>query len=406
MTIKSRTFRRSALASLAVVAVATLAAATAAGVGNLRQGNEPPELTVPQDAAVSFNGISFQATRAEYSGTATFVELVVAAPKGVARVYVAADGFQPGSLRPTGDGSLTLPVGRPVVVRMRPVEGAPVSLMVGEVTLIADAVRPEQRISGPWHLHLSTPPDLAKRLWTERLTPGSGEEQRGITLSPIGAIRSATETLVTINLSGGDSISDLMLPTTIIDGARVGGSLIERDIIGGNLVFSFPATPRGTTLTVEMSELIRDRTSASTGFIDIALGEIMRRNGLTASFRERATVAPQDVTAPPGTHVSVIDIDFARTSDKVESADILGVRITGTFNSTDGFNLVLPDGSSVPAEIVTSAFASDAGGNLAQGWTRLAFRVGDTSLLDGTVRLNLGAPSEIIAGAWTVTFDP
>lgn len=389
---------------VSVLALGSLWIANADPFG--REGNQTPDLSVRQDVAATVGGVTLSVLGAEFSGTSTFLEILVDAPEGVSSLMVERDAFVPGSVEPPESaGMLQLSPGLPTVVRMLPLrEGQSARLVLDEVVLVSSTGGADERVVGPWVLALDTPADVATLLWVEDLPPGHAAEAHGITARPVAAVRSRNETLVTIEISGAGNVSDLMLPTTRIDGRNVGGSLVERDVATGTLIFSFPGTPRGEALVIDMRELIRPGVSVDDTFIDLAMGALIRRNALRGEFRERAVVTAEDVSSPPSIPFTVTGIDFARSSSTVTGSDVIGVTITGTFTDVRAFALVLADGSMAYPEIATTSTGTGTGGGLVQGYTRLAYRFPGMDSLDGTVRLAVGTPVEILPGPWRITF--
>ncbi|MBK9342898.1 MAG: hypothetical protein IPN07_07625 [Dehalococcoidia bacterium] len=72
-----------------------------------------------------------------------------------------------------------------------------------------DDGRGTRRIAGDWVLELKPPADLTKALRVETLSPGAVAAAQGITVRPLSATRSTTETLVTVALEGPPGIEQL-----------------------------------------------------------------------------------------------------------------------------------------------------------------------------------------------------
>lgn len=172
-----------------------------------RQGGSAPALTSPQDVMAESGGVALAISGAEFSGTATFIELAArvagAAPDRVTRVSIPAMGFVSGNMAPADlTASIMLIANGPATIqRLRPVSAVgPVKMVVSFVDV--DDGRGTRRISGDWVLELKPPADLTKALRVETLSPGAAAAVQGITVQPLRATRSTTETLVTVALEG------------------------------------------------------------------------------------------------------------------------------------------------------------------------------------------------------------
>ncbi|MEO8541426.1 MAG: hypothetical protein ABI577_16910, partial [bacterium] len=91
----------------AIVAVFAVSVALAVAV-NDRQGGSAPPLTSPQDVTAESGGVTIAVSGAEFSGTATFVELAARLtgtdPNKTTRVRIPAEAFRAGSMAPADLG--------------------------------------------------------------------------------------------------------------------------------------------------------------------------------------------------------------------------------------------------------------------------------------------------------------
>src|SRR4051812_36934914 len=112
---------------LSAIAVVLAASAIFAFAGDDKQGGSTPPLTSQQDVTAESGGVTLAVTRAEFSGTATFVELaarVAGADAGKATlVHIPADAFVAGNMAPAdlGSGIQLMANGLAVAQRLRPV---------------------------------------------------------------------------------------------------------------------------------------------------------------------------------------------------------------------------------------------------------------------------------------------
>lgn len=92
----SRTFRVGAVAAIVAVLAVSIVLALA---GDDRQGGSSPPLTSPQDVTAESGGVTLAVSGAEFSGTATFIELAVRIagtdPNKPTRFRIPAEAFVP-----------------------------------------------------------------------------------------------------------------------------------------------------------------------------------------------------------------------------------------------------------------------------------------------------------------------
>jgi len=294
----------------------------------------------------------------------------------------------------------------PIVVRLRPAtRSGPFKVEFSAVDIRAGG-RAAVRRQGTWSLELERPDDIASALRTEQLS-GSGQDTTGgITVRAVSAVRSTTETLVTVELQGPPGIATLALPrlegsSPAVYGARVGGSSDS-----GLATFAFPNTPMGGPLRVRFDEFIVTSTADGAQWIDIALGSLLTRQGIEGKPRDTAVVDPSDVIGrSDGLASDVREVWFAGTTDG--SLRLVSFVVSGLYQDVQQFSLILSDGREVMATGGGSETGTTATGDIGGGeQSYVQFRFNSIDDLDRNVRLAFGSRSEVVRGPWAVNFEP
>ncbi|MBE0610687.1 MAG: hypothetical protein IH609_15010 [Dehalococcoidia bacterium] len=397
----------------AVAALVTLLAVSVvlALPGDDRQGGSAPPLTSPQDVTAESGGVTLAVSGAEFSGSATFVELAArvagADPNKVTRVSIPAKAFVSGNLAPADLTSIMLIAnGRATIQRLRPVSAVgPVKMVVSFVDV--DDGQGTRRIAGDWVLEFKPPADLARALRVETLSPGAPAEAQGVTVRPLSSTRSTTETLVTVALEGPPGIEQLALPSLV--GASVnGGPVFGPRIAGGAgepVTFSFPPTDFGTPLEIQFTEFIASPApgESSARWVDIRLDSVLSRQGVTGKRGERAAVDSSDIVAASGGDpLGVTGLWFSDPSVRQ-----IAFTMTGYFPDPNGFSLTLADGTIVPPAGSGTETGTSPTGDVGQGASSfVSFAFSDFDQLLGTVRLTFGEPGSILRDRWKVGFTP
>lgn len=377
-----------------------------------RQGGSAPPLNSPQDVTAESAGITLAVSRAEFSGTATFVELAArvagADPGKVTRVSIPAKAFVAGNMAPADlTASITLIANGPATIqRLRPVSAVgPIKMVVSFVDV--DDGQGPRRIAGDWVLELKPPADLARALRVETLSPGAPAEARGVTVRPLSAMRSTTETLVTVALEGPPGIEQLALPSLV--GASVnGGPVFGPRIAGGAgepVTFAFPPTDFGAPLEIQFTEFIASPAGggSSPRWVEIRLDSVLSRQGVTGKRGERAAVDSADIAAASGgDSLKVTGLWFSDPSVRQ-----IAFTMTGYYPDPNGFTLRLADGTLVPPSGSGTETGTSPTGDVGQGANSfVSFAYSDFDQLLGTVRLTFGEPGSILRDRWKVGFTP
>ncbi|MCC6958794.1 MAG: hypothetical protein IT301_03015 [Dehalococcoidia bacterium] len=399
-------------AGIAAAVIAILAVSiVVARPGGSRQGGSTPPLTSAQDATAESGGVTLSVSSAAFSGTATFVNLTAkvadADPAKATRVSIPAEAFVAGNMAPADlSGRIMLIANAPAAAqRLRPVNATgPAKIVISFVDV--DSGAGTRRITGNWALELKTPADLAKALRVEKLSGGAAAVAQGITVRPLSATRSTTETLVTVSLEGPAGVEQLALPALIGATAKDGGPVFGARIAGGEgepQTFSFPPTDFGSPLRIQFSEFVAAPAAgnAATRWADIRLGALLERQGVTGKAGEKAAVDPADIVATSGGEPLLV----TGVSFESPTVNLIAFNVTGLFPDFSGARLTLPNGSVLPPSGSGSQTGSAPTGDTGQGARSfVTFTFNSFTDLLGTVRLTFSEPGSVISDRWQVTF--
>lgn len=395
---------------VAIAVVAALAVTVAFSLArNDRQGGSAPPLTSPQSATAESGGVTLTVSRAEFSGTATFVDLAASVAGADAtratRVTIPAAAFVAGNMAPADlAGNIMLIANGPAAVqRLRPVAATGPAKIVLSYVDVDDGQGGRRRVTGNWVLDLKPPADLANALRLEKLSPGQPATAQGVTVRPLSATRSSTETLVTVALDGPPGIEQLALPE-LAGASSNGGPVYGARIAGGPgepVTFAFPPTTFGKPLQIEFTEFVSTPPAGSGGarWVDLRLGDLLQRQGVTGKSGEQAAVDASDVAgSSSGEPVTVTGIEFYD--------GIIRFNLAGYFPTDDGVTLTLADGTKLLPALIGSQTGTSPTGDIGQGaGSFVTFQFGKADLR-GTVRLTLAEPGSILRDSWRVDFTP
>ncbi len=217
-------------------------------------------LQTAQDASATDAGITIKLTGATFSGTGTWVQFVATGEDearfpGVTTVTVPAEGLVGAGLTPidAGDGMLVRPRGGgPVILRFAPVApGASPAVHIRSVDLAFNDGR-TLRVNGEWTLPLVVPGSLHEALRIERLVARntSSVAEGGISVRLLSAVRSSSETLVTVEVVAEEPVVMLAEPVLVAGSDRLTGGVLRSMEDGRVLELGFPPTPFGTSPAV------------------------------------------------------------------------------------------------------------------------------------------------------------
>jgi hypothetical protein len=402
--------------TLSLVAVGILSAGLAGGVllvsafDNDEQGGQTSAPVVPQHAIASDAGITLMVVAAEFSGTASFLEVDVALDGTlgeVQRVRIPTAALAPGGLRPIeAQAGIVIPVGEPAILRLAP-------LTPGEQprleTSAVDLLRPDmtwKRITGSWTLQLDLGGPAAEVLRLDQMTPGAAIADAGVEVRPVSAVISTTETLVTLEIDGPPGINDLMLPTIVGSSPPVHGARVTWD--GTLATFTFPPVDPGQSLIVDLGELIVSGAPVDAGYVDIDIDGAMTRQGAKGEFAEWLLLDPGDLSIAEGAEFQPYQAQFVKTSVDIDGSNAINISVTGSYDDPANSTLTLADGTVLRIRGSGTDYPLDPSSNITTGSTYLTFVFEDLDKLrQGPVRLAVGSsPSTVLRGNWSVTFNP
>jgi hypothetical protein len=406
-----------AATSVTLVAIGAVAIALAGRDGQ-PAGGTLPELDVKQNGRATDQGITVSVTRAHFSGTATFVELQVQAedndPSGAVRAII-----EPGDFRldraavEFGLSGFSAPLASPGVVRLPPVsfrgEG---TLQIQSVTLLAADETPPRAVAGEWSITLEVPGDLASRLRVEHLG-GQRVEASGVAVSVEGAVRSTSETLVTVRFDSEQEVAQVGEPSMIAGGELLYGGLISRREGGRLLTYSFPPTAFGSAVQISFGPFERalGRTSGS---VEIDLAAAMARADLTGVDGQEAPITAADVLGRDGVELVPTLLTFRRViSSSVLGDNVPFINITfdGTFPPAGGgeqsYFAVTKSGKSLKPASAVIGYSKDLAGVVCCPRTEFGFFYDSMDDLADPVTVTYrGTPSSLIRGDWRMTLQP
>ncbi|MCO5200649.1 MAG: hypothetical protein M9925_02970 [Chloroflexi bacterium] len=174
------------------------------------------------------------------------------------------------------------------------------------------------------------PGDLASRLRVEHL--GGGRiESGGVGISVEGAVRSTSETLLTVRIDSDDPVAQVGQPSMVAAGETLYGGLISRREDGQLLTYSFPPTKFGSMVQVSFGPLERalERTSGS---VEIDLAAAMARAGLSGADGQETPLAAADVVRREGVELTPTLLTFTRVISSSGGKDSVLPAIRLTFD--------------------------------------------------------------------------
>ncbi len=358
------------------------------------------------------SGMQLTLNSAQFSGTATMLALTVTPQdppaSQVRAIAIPMSAFGAGTLHPMGDplgGAIDAEQGARFVARMTPVDGLGAPTV--DVTMIDVAMKDgtNRQISGNWVLTVSPPPNIDSLLKKEVLNSGTGASVEGVTASIASAVRSETETLVTIHVAGTAGVQFLGIPTLTVAGKQYQGRLLSAPAGFENLTYSFPPTPFGASATLSLSGAVKPVNSTG-GYVDVNVAQAMSRDGLTGKAGDEGVLLDSDVVSENVASLTPTELQFVDAG-----AQGTGVRITlGTPLTPAQFGgsrpeLTLPDGSTIAASGVGTGYNHDASGAITSGQSMVTFLV-DPSRVRGVVRISVGSQQEVLPGTWSVVLRP
>lgn len=329
------------------------------------------------------------------------------AASGLRAITIPLDGFGAGTLHPMGNALGGVLGGQPsarLIVRMAPMQGA--SPETVDVTTLDIALKDgtDRQVAGSWTLIVTPPSNIASLLKKENLSPGSPVSIEGVTASVAAAVRSQTETLVTIHVSGTAGVQFLGIPMLAVDGKQYQGRLLSAPAGFENLTYAFPPTSFQSPATLSLSGAVRP-VSATGGYVDLNLAQAIARDGLTGKAGEQGVLLDADVVSENVASLTPTEIQFANEPEGTGVRITLGTPLTpGQFGGSRP-EITLPDGSTVGATGVGTGVNHDATGAITSGQSMVTFPV-SPSTVRGVVRISVGSQQQVLPGTWAITLQP
>lgn len=405
---------RYTVATMLALAVAGAVFAASAANPFRTEGGSPPTLDVAQAAVSEDAGVRFSVGRAAFSGSATFVEVSAATTlpelAGAVRVLALAETFSPASLRVgPGNRGLNVAVGTSSLARLSPVVlGSEATIAFTQVE-VALADGSSRTLAGKWNLPLEAPRDLAQRLRVEQLRGAAGTAN-GITLTLDAAIRSSTETLVTVSVSGTAGVRPLAEPSILADGELLRGGLVAEQEGGRLLTYSFPPTPFGSEVTISFGPFVR-LNDAGSGRVIVDVGAVLARTGARGDDQETLAVSPADTLLAEGALAGVRSLVFTErygSNGRPAPAPSLRLIMNGALAGMPTQIAVTgPNGKPFQAEVAGVGYSKDAAGTISSPRTEIVLAYDSLADLRGVFTvLWAGRDEELIRGDWSLTLSP
>lgn len=414
---------------VAAAVLALVAAGVVAVTFSRESGGVPPRLDVPQKATATDQGITLMVTAAAFSGTETFVEVsadLSGVPEqereGVVVLGVPRPYFSRSTIQPSGDsGSIPLRPGGSSVLHFGPIPPT------GEVTIHIAGIElyfPGDRkrlLQGDWTVTLDVPGNRAELLRVEELAAGSTVSDGGVTVSVVKAVRSRTETRVTVQIDGPPGVAVLGQPALISGNERLLGVEVDRREGGRMVTFSFPDTRFGTGATITFDAFIAEAEGTGFAWVDVDLGHALLRSGIVEPvYRAVAELRPADVRAVAGwdpQQLLVRQVEFGGNTEVADAEDLPGAppnivvfQLSGQYNLIPGgspFAVRYADGSVVPARGYGENFLRDPSGAVVEAITTVTFIFDSPEQLYGVVRIINNTDSrQLIRGEWAIELAP
>jgi hypothetical protein len=335
------------------------------------------------------------------------------AQDGIEYIRIDSDQLSAQSLWPVDPDGVRIPVERATVVRFHPLRPMQhPEIVVQSLTLVGD--ERTFAVEGTWHLQLATPANLAESLQLEHLAGGTSN-QAGISISVVSAVRSTTETRVTVLIDSALPVDVLALPTLLDDGRLLTGGPVEESPDGSRITYRFPRTEFGSDVSLRFGSFVRDE-EAEAGTVSIDL----------ASAIVRDSVAPGRGHWTDGPWIEVRQSEADQISGGLELvpfAAVLDARITPIQGRQHALRVAFhgrldggatdfiasgADGTQLPYGAKSHGYSRDVAGVLTSPHTEIWLGYDTMDQIDGTITVTFlgGSEARTIEGPWEILLAP
>jgi hypothetical protein len=395
---------------------------SAAAILATTQGRTTPADLVPgvpvdlvQGAEARDHGVMVRATAASFSGTGTYVRLQLEFDDtsgvniaNVRRVVVPQDGkggspewvagLAPVVLGAFGKSDTT--------VRMQPITGPqPLAIFITaiDVQLVSGETT---RINGNWRLAIDVPKDYQAATRVESLQ-GPAALDQGVGVSVLSALRSRSETLVTVQVSGLESPVVLGEPALVVGNRRLTGGVVDRKEQGTVLTLSFPPTAFGQDARLVLGPFTTEAAGRD-AFTSIDLARVFGRQHVTGQLRESAAIGPGDIASANWATSPVRAVDFVSALENGVAAPLIRFTFVGNVerSRSEDLRAVLPSGKVVVANGWGSSYRKDGSGTIFEGTSDVSYSLASFEEWNGVVTIFHGKQSKIIRGEWSSVLSP
>lgn len=367
-----------------------------------------PELTTKEGVSSTAGPITVTVSAAAYSSTSVFLEIGLSGSVPVGHVRIEGDSFSGSDLHPADSvAGINLNGQAATVARFRGVtEKGPYTLRISSIDL-SDADGAPTRIQGPWVLVLKGPKD-ANALRQESLTGLLASEFGGIRVSPIRAVRSSLETLVTVSIEGPPGVGSLAFPElSVPSGEAVHGVRIDGSVDGGLTTFAFPPTQFGSPITLRFDSFIIPGQPGTSGYATVALSSVLPERTESIAPGQRFGINTTDILDDGQHGLRLSGVWFGTSGKRDDPLDLVSFTLLGGVEDARSFRLQLPDGLVLePIGSGTDYGTTSTGASVGTPTSYVQFKFPSFVRLRGDVRLTMGNPSVVVNGPWAVSLNP
>lgn len=372
---------------------------------------------IVQKTEATDSGITLRAGESSFSGTGTYIRFqVVLDPTtgidldNVARILVPQDG-KGGSPEWTSNRApvvLGANGGTETTLRMPPIQSTgPLQIRITALDFVSFDLE-TTRVNGDWALTIQLPDDLTGVGRLEQLSLGSAMDE-GIEVNVLSALRSRSETVITVQAKDASGAAPVLLtqPVLLAGDSRLMGGVVDTKEDGSVLTFSFPPTPFGSPVTLELGPWTRV-AGAGPDFTTVDLGRVLQRQGVRGKRGESAAISPADILSRDASTSPVLSVTFGAGQDNGVLTPMITFILKGNYEWAAPRDLaaVKPDGSVAIPKSWGSSYRKDAAGTVTGGTSNFSYELFSLDEWDGVVTIHHGNASSIVRGDWGITLKP